>query len=271
MHGRTVAFPIRSLPSASRLVKVAALWRHPVKSLQGEQLAEAVVEDDGVAGDRCWGIRDEATRRILTARREPRLLAAAASLEGAGDVEIGLPDGTILRGPGAATDAALSEWLGRPVTLAVAAGDPGARAEYFEDATDDASAAVEWTMPPGRFVDAAPLLLLTTASLRASAAHYPEGNWHVRRFRPNLLIDTGAEGWVEDTWFGQTVRVGDVELVPREPCVRCTMVTRPQPGLERDLDIYKTVARHHGGTLGVWTMVRAPGTIRTGDPVELVT
>ncbi len=66
--------------------------------------------------------------------------------------------------------------------------------------------------------DALPLLLLTTASLRAGAAVHPDGNWDVRRFRPNLLIDTEADGWVEDEWCGQTVRVGDVELLPQRPC-----------------------------------------------------
>ncbi|HZP28017.1 MAG TPA: hypothetical protein VFC99_03610, partial [Acidimicrobiia bacterium] len=56
-------------------------------------------------------------------------------------------------------------------------------------------------------------------------------------------------------------------IEPREPCARCTMVTRPQPGLERDLDIYRTLSRHHGGTFGVWTQVHTPGTVRVGDPV----
>jgi MOSC domain-containing protein YiiM len=46
------------------------------------------------------------------------------------------------------------------------------------------------------------------------------------------------------------------------------MVTRPQPGLDRDLDIYRTVAHHHGGTLGVWTRVLTPGVVREGDAVE---
>jgi uncharacterized protein len=65
------------------------------------------------------------------------------------------------------------------------------------------------------------------------------------------------------------VRIGDVELDPRQACVRCTMVTRPQPGLDRDLDVYRTLARHHGGTLGVWATVRAPGTIAVGDEVAV--
>ena len=48
---------------------IAALWRHPVKSLQGESLAAATIDHDGLRGDRRWGIRDEATGRILTGRR----------------------------------------------------------------------------------------------------------------------------------------------------------------------------------------------------------
>jgi hypothetical protein len=48
------------------------------------------------------------------------------------------------------------------------------------------------------------------------------------------------------------------------------MVTRPQPGLARDLDVYRTLARHHGGNLGVWTAVRNVGTVTEHDVVRLV-
>ena len=252
-------------------MRLDAMWRYPVKSLQGERLSEAALDSSGLRGDRCWGVRDEATGKILTGRREPQLLLAAASLADGGEPEIVLPSGDRCRGIGPETDAALSDWLHRPVALIDAVGAPRGNAEYFADATDDTSPAIEWTMPPGRFVDASPLLLLTTASLRAGAQHFPAGDWDVRRFRPNLFINVDADGWVEDDWCGQTVSVGATELLPRQPCVRCTMVTRPQPALTRDLDIYKTVARHHGGTLGVWTDVKAPGSIRVGDPVIIVT
>jgi hypothetical protein len=47
------------------------------------------------------------------------------------------------------------------------------------------------------------------------------------------------------------------------------MVTRPQPGLSRDLDIYKTIAAHHGGTLGVWCDVSGTGSISIGDAVNV--
>lgn len=196
-----------------RLVEIA---RYPVKSLQGEVVSSAEIELDGMRGDRCWGIRDEATGKILTGRRAPQLLFASAALAPDGAPVITLPTGAACHGPGAETDAALSAWLGKPVRLVSSAGAPGASAEYFADAIDDTSQAIEWTMPAGRFVDALPLLVLTAASLRTASALYPDGDWQVRRFRPNLLVDLPGDGWAEDTWCGQaTVRIGTVELRPQ--------------------------------------------------------
>jgi uncharacterized protein YcbX len=249
--------------------RVAGIWRYPVKSLQGERLDRGFAEAGGLRGDRCWGVRDDVTGRILTARRQPQLLLASASLSEDGELQLTLPGGERVMGVGAHVDAALSAWLGRAVTLVGAEGAPAGRAEFFADATDDSSEAIEWTMPPGRFVDAMPLLVLTTASLRAGAALHPTGEWDVRRFRPNLLVDVDGSGWVEDAWCGRTVDIEGVRLVPRQPCVRCTMVTRPQPGVARDLEIYKALSRHHDGTFGVWTRVDTPGTLRVGAPVVI--
>lgn len=243
---------------------VAGLWRYPVKSLQGEALEAADVEADGLLGDRRWGIRDDRTGRILTARRRPELLGASASYDGDQPV-ITLPDGATFVGPGPRTDSGLSRWLASPVSLVPSLGAVAGRAEYFEDATDDTSRAVEWTMPDGRFVDAAPLLLLTTASLRAAAGHHPHGTWDPRRFRPNVLVDLDGDGWVEDSWVGHPLRLGAVTLLPVQPCVRCTMVTRTQPGLDTDVEIFRTLARHHHGHLGVWSSVASPGHLAVGD------
>src|SRR5919198_1785953 len=224
-----------------RLVEIA---RYPVKSLQGELVSGAEIELDGLHGDRRWGIRDETTGKILTGRRAPQLLLAAAALAPDGAPVIRLPTGLTCQGPGAETDAALSEWLDKPVRLVSSVGAQAARAEYFADATDDAGQAIEWTMPGGRFVDALPLLVLTTASLRTAAALHPNGDWQVRRFRPNLVVDVAGDGWIEDSWCEHsTVRIGAVQLRPREPCMRCTMVTRPQPDLDEDRDIFRTLAR----------------------------
>jgi uncharacterized protein YcbX len=253
-------------------MRVAGIWRYPVKSLQGEPLSAATVEHDGLAGDRQWGIRDERTGRILTARRRPELLMAVARLQD-GVPAVTLPGGTEAVGPGAQTDALLSDWLGTPATLVTALREVPGRAEFFEDATDDTSRAIEWTMPEGRYVDAAALLVLTTASLRTGESLHPDGDWQPRRFRPNILVEAtnrGAEHrWVEDGWVGQALQVGEAVLGPSEGCVRCTMVTRPQPGLGPDREIFRTLARHHGARFGAWCEVSRPGAVAVGDPVSL--
>jgi uncharacterized protein YcbX len=249
-------------------MEIVGIWRYPVKSLQGEALEEAVVEPDGLEGDRLWGVRDNATGRILTARRRPDLLHASASYRDRQPV-ITLPDGRVAEGPGPATDRLLSEWLGAQVSLVTSRAEAPGRAEYFEDATDDSSRAVEWTMPERRYVDAAPLLVLTTASLRSAAALHPAASWQPRRFRPNVLVDVEGDGWVEDGWIGRAVHAGSAVLAPTQGCIRCTMVTREQPGIDADREVFRTLARHHGARFGVWCDVPAPGTLSLGREVSL--
>ena len=272
MSDGDVRAPIPDRPrSTAADLRIAQLWRYPVKSLLGERRPTLRVVGDGVSGDRMWGIQDRSDGRILTARREPRLLFASSRIEEDGDLPvITLPDGRELEGPGPDTDAALSAWLAKPVTLVAAAESEAARAEYFADATDDSSRAIEWTMPKGRFVDAFPVLVMTTAGLRGGAAAHASGAWDVRRFRPNVLIQVDGEGWLEDAWTDRRLSVGSTQLVPRRRCTRCTMVNRAQPGLDRDVNIYKTLHRTHGGEAGMWTQVVQPGVISEGDPVQLV-
>src|SRR6478609_5379226 len=116
-------------------MEVVGLWRYPVKSLQGEPLDAASLEGDGVVGARRWGLRDERTGRILTARRRPELLGASATYDGDQPV-ITRPDGSTAVGPGKGTDRQLSEWLDCPVSLVASLPGDGGKAEYFADATD---------------------------------------------------------------------------------------------------------------------------------------
>jgi MOSC domain-containing protein len=172
-------------------VHVVELWRHPVKSLQGEQLDEAVVEESGLSGDRRWGIVDSETGIVLTARRVPPLLLAGSRLTDAG-VELHLPDGEVLSAPSAHADQVLSNWIGRRVALVHAESFGVGVGEYFEDATDDDSRVVSWTMPSGRFVDALPLLIITTASLRQGRVLHPDGAWETRRSTTTAGSRTGG-------------------------------------------------------------------------------
>src|SRR5487761_1178271 len=61
-----------------RAVRVAHLWRYPVKSMQGEQCQELVLAAGGALGDRAYGVLDEDAGVVLTAKRVPVLLAPSA-------------------------------------------------------------------------------------------------------------------------------------------------------------------------------------------------
>ena len=119
--------------------------------------------------------------------------------------------------------------------------------------------------PAGRYVDSAAVLVLSTASLCTAAQLHPDGVWDPRRFRPNVLIDVEGRGWLEDEWVGRTLSIGAVVLMPLERCNRCAMVTRAQPGLEADVDVFRTLARHHRGLFGVWCDVLTGGTLSVGE------
>src|SRR2546426_1829218 len=65
-------------------VKVAELWRYPVKSLGGESLVQATVSAAGIEGDRLVHVEDQAGR-VITARTHPRLLGLHAALGSDGE------------------------------------------------------------------------------------------------------------------------------------------------------------------------------------------
>jgi len=243
---------------SAALGTVAALWRYPVKSLRGEALERVAVGPDGIPGDRAFALRDARDGRILSAKRTAALLAFRAVYPEGPErpALIDLGDG------GRTTTAALSSALGRAVELC----GPDDRREDRRVEWDDE---MTFDAPAGAFVDLAPLHVLTTASLGAIAACRPEGRFDVRRFRPNLLVDSGTrQGFVEDDLEGKVLTIGKtLRLRVFMPTIRCALTTRAQEDLPADPAILRTVVERHGGNLGVYARVEAAGEVRVGDPI----
>src|SRR5437879_11699302 len=95
-------------------MRVAELWRYPVKSMAAESLARAEIRADGIVGDRVVHVRG-VHGRVVTARTRPRLLGHRATLGPDGEPLVdGRPwrtseaahDGVAAVGPGAALDRA---------------------------------------------------------------------------------------------------------------------------------------------------------------------
>lgn len=250
--------------------RVAVINRYPVKSLQGEQLDVVAVGEHGIAGDRAWGIVGRESGQLLTAKRVGTLLEAGAITGERGPV-LTLPDGTVLDGAGPATDDALSRWLDRPATLVGSNGQAHSFEMSFNVEDDDADRFV-WSTPASSFCDLAPIHLLTTAALAAAAEANPSVSWSPNRFRPSLLIDTGEMvGFVENEWVGSHIAIGDLVIDVTMPTIRCSLPTKPQPRFElnRDLDVFRTLAAHNHQNLGAYANVVHPATVRLGDPVTV--
>jgi uncharacterized protein YcbX len=254
-------------------MRVTRLGRYPVKSFQGETIEAADVDQRGVPGDRRWAVIDPASGKALSAKREPRLLDAAAVTQPDGTVVVTLPDGTECTPDDPTLEKAVGLWLGRDVHIRHAEQHPSTTYEMNVSSEDESSPLVDIPCPPGTFLDFAAVHIITTASLRAIAAERPESVWDIHRFRPTILVEADGDNFVEDDWIGHSVAIGDAGLVvePFMPTVRCSMTTRAQPqhGLARDLDIAKTMNRTHGGNLGVYCIVASPGRVEIGQSVTV--
>jgi uncharacterized protein YcbX len=128
----------------------------------------------------------------------------------------------------------------------------------------------EFVSPPGTYFDVAPVHLLTTSSLVAMSRANPDADWNIRRFRPNVLVDTGrSPALVEAGWCGRRLRVGGVMLRGTIAAPRCSVPTQPQRGLQRDASMLRTIVRESGQNLGIYADVLSGGEIAVDDPVEL--
>lgn len=279
---------------------VAGLWRYPVKSMGGEELAHSALDLRALHADRLWAVRDLELGAVTTARRLPVLLGCTARFveeppAGVGpgnvtDVIVTFPDGTEIT----STDrerlgARLTELTGKRTALVplpplhdkaayrgVIASKRDIRHQWA--LTDDeplpdfsmfpirklAQLSI-YATPIGIFADAYAVHLLTTSSLRTMATY--GGDFDVRRFRPNIVVDTPMDGLVEQQWIGGTVRAGDAGVRVEIPAIRCSVPMREQPGLAADPAVSRTVSQHGERCFGVYADIVEAGTIRFGDSV----
>lgn len=249
--------------------RVQEIWRYPVKSMQGERLAEAAVSELGIDGDRRLALRDVASGKLVSAKQNRDILGAGATLVD-GRATIRLPDSREIADDDSEIDAVLSQWLGRDVVLERAGPDTSGVYDFYADPEDETSEVIEFWTPDGTFLDAAALHLMTDASLRTAAGEYPESTWDLRRFRPSVLLEVDGEGYVEDEWVGSTLRVGAVDTTIIMQTIRCGIPGRAQPGLDADGQVVATLKRARRSLLGVYAAVDKPGIVAVGDAVELV-
>jgi len=282
---------------------VTQLWRYPVKSMAGEQLSAAEIDQNGVAGDRGWAVREIEADVTRNAREMPKLLQFASAYaespsfdQRSPAVTITTPDNVQVQSADENRDQQLSEILGRPVMLTPLhpADDLAwyARAQIPEgvdpmqalrqlmgmqddDPLPDFSGLPpdlqNFSSPPGTYFDCYPIHIMTTSSLNTLAEAGGGEDVDVRRFRPNVLIDTGdAEGLLEVDWTGKKLRLGEVVIELQTTTVRCSVPAHAQRDFGSSRAVGRALIENTKQHLGSYCNVLQGGTVNVGADVELI-
>lgn len=274
----------------SEVGTIAGIFRYPVKSMLGEELGAAMLGQNGIPGDRAWGVRDEMRADFFVGKGSAALMSCSASYDAGTDGElvprIRLPDGETFRADAAGAAERVGRVVGREVTLWPAGREArqakprdGASlldemqdllareaGEPVPDFSNPAPELLEIYARNGPFFDAFPLLLLTRRSLESLAEAAPASAMDVRRFRPNLLIETPASAaFPEQAWIGRRLRIGNAVVSIHSTCVRCVMTTHGFADVPKDPRVMRTLVKEAEGNLGVYAIVEEPGEVGRGD------
>jgi len=210
-------------------MKVAEIWRYPVKTMAGEKLQRVRIGPLGLEGDRVVHVED-ARGQVITSRSHPRFLAHTGTLG---------PDGEPL------VDG--RPWKSAEVAADVAdIGGRGARLVRFDGSE--------------RF-DVLPLLVATDGSI---AAFGHDG----RRLRPNIVVG-GVEGLAEREWPGGRLRIGTALIGVQDLRSRCIMTSYDPDTQVKDKTITQGIYQRFEGKLALNCFVIEGGDIALGDEVAL--
>jgi uncharacterized protein YcbX len=234
---------------------IREIVRYPVKSMAGTAVESAFLGWHGLAGDRRFAFRRLGERSSfpwLSASRWPELVLHQpfGVDESSGEplpTHVRTPEGTQIELRSSAFEKEITNRLGEPV---------------------------EWMQLKHGIFDDAPVSVINRATI-AEIGRQAETELNPRRFRPNILLETGAgEPFQEDGWVRGRLVFGESELRPAVSVtardVRCMMVNiDPETG-KQDARVLKAIARLNANNAGVYGTVVQTGTIRVGQPVNLV-
>ena len=211
-------------------MKVAEVWRYPVKTMAGEKLQRVRIGPLGIEGDRVVHVED-AHERVITSRTHPRFLGHKGALGLDGEP---LVDGRPWNSPEVAAEV-------------VDIVGPGAKLVRYDGVA--------------RF-DMLPLLVATDGAI-AAFGH------DLRRLRPNIVIG-GVKGLTEREWPGGCLRIGKVLIGVRDLRLRCIMTAYDPDTLVKDEEVTRSIFQRFDGKLALNCSVIEGGEIAVGDEVQLL-
>jgi uncharacterized protein YcbX len=93
------------------------------------------------------------------------------------------------------------------------------------------------------------------------------------RTRSRLLTITahaGADARAERRWPGRALRIADTVIGVHSLRPRCVVTTIDPDTGEQDLDVFRRIRREFDGSLALNCWVIEGGSVRVGDPVDVV-
>ena len=255
--------------------KVDSIWRYPVKSMRGEELAEAFAGYSGIYGDRLFAFKSSASPigfPYLTAREQRKLLQYRPRFrypdKAARPINL-----TEAEGMGAnPLSADLSELVvdvETPDGQTLAIDNPALMDMLRADL--DQKHQLSLMRSQRAMTDCRPVSIFSLQSARqlADETGTPIDK---RRFRANVYVDLGSdEGFAENEFVGRSLRIGPkVVISVQERDARCVMITLDPDTTEKTPAILKKVAQAHEGMAGVYGAVMVEGIVHKGDSVELL-
>ena len=249
---------------------VAGFNLTPVKSTSLLQPDQIELLREGAVGDRRFLFARRDGWRVSGISKAP-LLPIRSSWDREGErLTLGFPDGTVVEGDATAVGDPLNvELYDRNV--------PGRGVDPVF--TDAVRALIDETLmllrvdEPEYAGGMHRVSIAARASIVDVGARGGEPSLDARRFRMLVELD-GLEPFDEDGWAGCRVRVGEAVIRVGAGIPRCVMTTlSPDSGVKDFPTLHVLAGYRKIGQdlmLGVYGDVEEPGTIRVGDPVEVL-
>lgn len=258
-------------------MRVAALYRYPVKGLSREACESLSVLDTGrIAGDRVLGVRFANASARGDAWGTKHEFVALVNTPGLARLQVKFDYRSLRLRVSVQEEVLVDETLEEAGRRRIAA----AIEEYVLKLEENPLSSQPGRLPlrvvgdglTPRYQDnaAGQITLHSRASLDAvaTAAGTPDLSEH--RFRSNIAVD-GPRAWEEQTWVGRKIRIGEVEFEAVEAKTRCLAThANPVTGC-RDVPLMKTLLKAfptEKPTFAIALMVSGRGgTIHVGDKV----
>lgn len=247
-------------------MQVVSVGFAPVKGTRHASFDAVTLDEHGPVGDRTFSLIGADNRKMLKTVPHRALLAVRAGWDG--DVlSLELPSGESCSAPATPSGEQVTcHYWGRSVAHELTDGPHSELLSAYvgKDVRLVAS-------PRGAAVYGAPVSIITTASLRDLGERTGRTDLlaTASRFRMTMVVDAGDEPYVEETWCGRRVRIGDAEVEVRRPIGRCGVIDLDPATGEKDGSLLMALVAYRPNTggepwLGVDAMVVTPGVVRPG-------